>query len=311
MSASIVDVQAATRQATQSVKKSGTTFAAGMAILPRPRRQAMHAVYAFCREVDDIADDAALDVADKRARLSEWRNEIDRLYQNRPTYSAAIALLGPVRAFELPKSEFLMMIDGMEMDADGPIVAPSIETLFAYTRRVAGSVGLLSMPIFGAPKGGASDRFALALGDALQLTNILRDVAEDAEIGRVYLPRELLVKHGAPLDPEALGAMLAPRRGPREARQAGSDMNFPLEGVALELAGIAARKFSEARKALRDLDWRTVRPALLMMGAYEAYLKKMSNRGWERLGEPVSLSKAEKLFIAARFGLAPPAGSPR
>lgn len=280
---------AARLQARETVKKSGTSFAAGMAILPRPRREAMHAIYAFCREVDDIADDPAMSGAEKRERLSEWRREIERLYAGRPTFSAAIALIEPVRAYDLPKNEFLMMIEGMEMDADGPIVAPSFERLFAYTRRVAGSVGLLSMPVFGAPKGAASDRFALALGDALQLTNILRDVAEDAGIGRVYLPAELLEKYGAAKEAAAVGALPS-----------------ALAHVARDLSLTATQKFADARSALAGLDWRAVRPALLMMGAYEAYLRKMTARGWSRVGEPVSLSKAEKLLIAARYSLAPP-----
>ncbi len=329
-SVSAIDARAAAREATQSVKKSGTSFAAGMAILPRPRREAMHAIYAFCRDVDDIADDPAMSVAEKRARLAEWRREIDRLYEGAPTFPAAIALMEPMRVFDLPRAEFLMMIEGMEMDAEGPIVAPALERLFAYTRRVAGSVGLLSMPTFGAPKGAASDRFALALGDALQLTNILRDVAEDAAIGRLYLPAELLEKHCAPKDAaEVVAALSSPlsRSGGRGAGGEGASISGAMPGespsplaplpqagegksalaaVAQDLSVIASRKFAEARAALADLDWRTVRPALLMMGAYEAYLRKMTARGWERVGEPVSLSKAEKLLIAARYSIAPP-----
>jgi phytoene synthase len=308
-SAPAFDTRAAAREATASVKKSGTSFAAGMAILPKPRREAMHAIYAFCREVDDIADDERLSASEKQARLGEWRREIDRLYAGRPALSAGLALLEPVRAFDLPKNEFLMMIEGMEMDADGPIVAPSLDRLFAYTRRVAGAVGLLSMPVFGAPKGEASDRFALAVGDALQLTNILRDVAEDAKIGRLYLPAELLEKHGAPTGAEAVGRVLTRHLATREnsARDKSAGGSRPaLQGVAEELAEIARGKFAAARAALASLDWRTVRPALLMMGAYEAYLRKMTARGWDRVGEPVSLSKAEKLFIAARYGFAPP-----
>ena len=304
-----LDPRAAAREATASVKKSGTSFAAGMAILPRPRREAMHAIYAFCREVDDIADDPAMSVVEKRARLADWRREIDRLYSGAPIFPAAIALIEPVRAFDLPKGEFMMMIEGMEMDADGPIVAPSFGRLFAYTRRVAGAVGLLSMPVFGAPKGGASDRFALALGDALQLTNILRDVTEDAATGRLYLPAELLAKHGAPMEAGSVGRVVTRRLASRKtgARDEGADgSGTALEGVARDLADIARTKFADAREALRSLDWRTVRPALLMMGAYEAYLRKMTARGWARVGEPVRLSKAEKLLIAARFSLAPP-----
>lgn len=288
MTATSIDIGDARRHAEETVKRSGTSFSAGMAILPKKRREAMHAIYAFCREVDDIADDDGMTRDERRRRLAEWRAEIDRLYEGRPAFPTGVALLEPVRAYGLPKNEFLMMIEGMEMDADGPIVAPSMERLLAYTRRVAGAVGQLSMPVFGAAKGEASDRFALALGDALQLTNILRDIAEDAGIGRLYLPAELLEKYGAPKDPaKIVGA-------------AG------LSDVACDLGEIAREKFAEARRALKDLDWRTVRPALLMMGVYEAYFKKMDERGFEHAGEAVTVSKAEKILIALRYWLAPP-----
>jgi phytoene synthase len=287
MSASLT-INEARRHAEATVRKSGTSFGAGMAILPKKRREAMYAVYAFCREVDDVADDDGLSRGERLRRLAGWRVEVDRLYEGRPQSPIALALLEPVRAYDLPKQEFLMMIEGMEMDADGPIVAPSLERLQAYTRRVAGAVGLLSMPIFGAPSGKASNSFALSLGDALQLTNILRDVAEDAEIGRLYLPAELLARHGAPRSPSEI---------------VGSKRLAP---VARDLAAMAREKFDAARGYLSELDWRTVRPALLMMGVYEAYLVRMERRGWERLNEPLTLSKAQKLFIAARYAVAPP-----
>jgi phytoene synthase len=283
-----LDTAAARRHAEETVKRSGTSFGAGMSILPKKRREAMHAIYAFCREVDDIADDDGLSRAERRARLAEWRHEIDRLFDGGPQTPTGLALLEPVRAFDIPKQEFLLMIEGMEMDADGPIVAPSMETLLAYTRRVAGAVGMMSMPVFGAPKGEASDRFALSLGDALQLTNILRDIAEDARIGRLYLPAELLAKHGAPKDAAAI------------AGAAG------LVEVARDLGAVARGKFDDARAALAGLDWRTVRPALLMMGVYEAYLRKLEQRGWEKIGEPLRIPAAEKLLISARYALAPP-----
>lgn len=308
MSAAALDIGAARRHAEETVKRSGTSFGAGMAILPKKRREAMYAIYAFCREVDDIADDA-LPAAEKMRRLYEWRGEIDRIYAGRPNYPTGAALLEPVRAYDLPKQEFLLMIEGMEMDADGPIVAPSMERLLAYTRRVAGAVGMLSMPVFGAPKGAASDRFALSLGDALQLTNILRDVAEDAEIGRLYLPRELLEKYGAAKEAAAVGRVLARQRSDTENELCGGEdggSRPALQAVAHDLSDIAKQKFSDARTALKNLDWRTIRPALLMMGVYEAYLKKLEARGWDRVGEPLSISKAEKILISARYTIAPP-----
>ena len=276
----------AQRHASETVKRSGTSFAAGMRILSEPRREAMYAIYAFCREVDDIADEGGSH-AEKIEGLNGWRAEVDRLFAEKPEYPTGLALLAPMRRFGLKKEEFILMIEGMEMDANGPVVAPSFEELFAYTRRVAGAVGMLSMRAFGAPDNETADRFALSLGDALQLTNILRDVGEDAALGRLYLPRELLVKHGCPLTPEEI-------------------LDAPgLPNVAEDLGAVAAHKFADARAALRDLDWRVLRPALLMMGVYETYLKKLEARGWDKIGADLSMSKLEKLAISARWFFAP------
>ena len=287
MNSARTSIAEARDHARETVERSGTSFAAGMRILSKPRREAMHAIYAFCREVDDIAD-GDLPVAEKRVALAAWRAEIDALFAGSPQTATGLALLEPVRQFDLPRKEFIMMIEGMEMDAEGPIIAPSVETLLAYTRRVAGAVGLLSMPAFGAPKSRDGDEFALALGDALQLTNIIRDVGEDAAIGRLYLPRELLAKHNAPMNPEEI---------------VGSS---GLPGVAEELASVAKERFSVARERLTRLDWKVLRPALLMMGVYEAYLKKLEARGWDRVGEDLSMSKVEKALIAVRYFFAPP-----
>jgi phytoene synthase len=284
--AGTITLEDARRHAEETVKRSNTSFGPGMRILSKPRREGMYAVYAFCREVDDIADEGG-SREEKRKDLTGWRAEIDRLYAGNPQTPTGTALLEPVRSFKLPKQEFLLVIEGMEMDAEGPIVAPPMETLFAYTRRVAGAVGQLSMPIFGAPAGAASDDFAISLGDALQLTNILRDVEQDAGEGRLYLPRELLEKHGCPLTADAIAA--APG----------------LPAVRAELAALAREKFARARAALQSLDWKVLRPALLMMGVYERYLDKMTARGWANGQTRVTLSRAEKAAIAARWLVAP------
>jgi presqualene diphosphate synthase len=276
----------ARRHAQETVKRSGTSFGAGMRILSGERRNAMYAIYAFCREVDDIADEPA-PLAEKRAGLQSWREEIDRIYSGAPSMPTGVALLDYVHRFDLPKEEFILMIEGMEMDAEGPVIAPPMETLLAYTRRVAGAVGMLSMPVFGAPGNKASEDFALSLGDALQLTNILRDIEEDASEGRLYLPRETLLKHDCPLTPEDITT--APG----------------LPNVRAEIGAMARAKFAAARLALRDLDWRVLRPALLMMGVYECYLDKMSARGWANGQLRVTLSKLEKTLIAARWFVAP------
>ena len=257
--------------------RAQTSFAAGMRILSKPRRDAMRAIYAFARVVDDIADED-WPKFEKHRLLDDWCAEIDRLYEGRPRSAIGQALLGPVKRYELPRDEFLMLIEGMEMDADGPIVAPPMTQLRAYTRRAAGTVGMLSMRVFGAWIGPQSERAALALGDAFQLTNILRDVEEDAAIGRLYLPREMLEAAGLPTDdPAAVAA------------------HPDLWRVCAELGALARTEFTAARRAMAGHSRLRLAPALLMTGVYEGYLAQMAAQGFRR-ERMVKLSKAGKLW---------------
>ena len=251
-----------------------SSFSLGMKLLSRPRRAAMRAVYAFCRVVDDIAD-SDLPAERKTLMLAAWREEIERLYLGTPQSAIGKALERPVSDYALPKAEFLGMIDGMHMDADGPVVAPDLETLRLYTRRVAGTVGMLSMRIFGAWQGEVSERFALALADALQLTNILRDVEEDAGIGRLYLPRELLDGCGATMDPRAIASDPALRR------------------VCAELGALARAEYQTARGLIPAHRRLALAPALAMLGVYEGYLDRMAASNWAR--PPASMGKFEKV----------------
>lgn len=257
-----------------------SSFSLGMSLISRPRRQAMRAVYAFCRVVDDIADGDppadTMDQAQKMALLTEWRAEIDRVYDGAPVSSIGKALLDAVAQYDLPKSEFIAMIEGMEVDAQGPVVAPSFEELLHYTRRVAGSVGCLSMRIFGAHKGRVSDKFALALADAIQLTNILRDVEEDAAIGRLYLPCEVLEEFGLPQDPKA----------------ASEHPDLP---AACEALGATARENYDLALDLLAQHGRIATAApRAMMGVYRRYLELMELSEWRRPAP--RLSKGQKLF---------------
>ncbi|MEM1192265.1 MAG: squalene/phytoene synthase family protein [Pseudomonadota bacterium] len=288
MTALSSETDRARQHARAVVRASGTSFAFGMRILPPARRDGMYAVYAFCREVDDIADDDGRTTEDRQRALDEWRAEIDRVYTGDPQTLTGQALLEPIANFNLDKEEFVLVIEGMEMDAHGPIIAPSMETLLEYTRRAAGAVGQLSMPIFGAPQNEVARTFALSLGDALQITNILRDVAEDARNGRLYLPRDLLERYDVPTDPAAI--IGAPGLGL----------------VARDLGETVRARFISVRTALETLDWRVLRPALLMMGVYERYFQRLEARGWDKIGTPLSLSKTEKLMLSARYGLFPP-----
>lgn len=277
----------AAQHAAEIVKRSGTSFAAGMRILSRERREAMYAIYAFAREIDDIADEGGT-YDERMAGLTAWRAEIARCFEGTPQSPVGVALVPAIQRFDLDRNEFELLIEGMEMDVEGPLIAPSHDRLMAYCRRVAGAVGLLSMPVFGAGRGDYEDRFAIALANALQLTNILRDIDEDAQMGRVYLPRELLESHGISIG---------------EAKQIAS--HDAIQDVARLLGREARGWFGETQALLTHLNWREVRPALLMMGVYERYLRMMEDMDFA-VGTPIKLGKLAKLGIALRYLFVPP-----
>jgi len=265
--------------------RSGSSFLWGMRILPRARREAMYAIYAFCREVDDIADGSG-GTAERMRALGEWRTEIAALYSGLPSRPVTRALAPAVRAFGLPRAEFLAIIEGMEMDVADTMRGPTAADLDAYCHRVAGAVGLLSIRVFGAGEPEARS-LALVLGRALQLTNILRDLWEDAALGRLYLPRELMRAHGI------------------ETRDPATALAHPdLPAVCAELAADARAGFAETRRLLANCDKRRLRPCIAMMEVYERVLGLLETRGWRQPGPKVRVSSAEKLWIAVRLALA-------
>ncbi|HWA80062.1 MAG TPA: presqualene diphosphate synthase HpnD [Acetobacteraceae bacterium] len=288
---------------TAIVREAGTSFYRGMRVLPKERRTAMYALYAFCRIVDDIADDDSnagpAAMAAKRAALDRWRARIEALYRDaeggpdvtegpeeRGGEGPVIRVLAAAAPrYGLRREDFLAIIDGMQMDAETPIVAPDLATLDLYCDRVAAAVGRLSVRIFG-DSSPAADRVANALGRALQLTNILRDLAEDAERGRLYLPREWL--EAARVPPDHVAALRAP--------------GLPL--VCARTAALAHSHFERAAEAMRACDARAMRPARLMKETYAAILARLERRGWKHLDQPVSVPGWQKLWLALRYGLA-------
>ena len=266
------------------VEASGTSFLQGMRLLPEERREGMFAVYAFCREIDDVADEPA-PVAEKMARLREWRREIERIYEGKPLTLTGRALLPIVNAYGLERADFLSLIDGMEMDAIEDIRAPEMGRLELYCDRVAGAVGRLSIRVFGATEPRAKS-VARHLGQALQLTNILRDLKEDAEHGRLYLPAELLAANNVKT------------HEPFEVLQ-----HPGLPAICAELATRARQHYQAAAQAMRRCARGPMRPARAMGAIYRAYLAELERRGWKNLDRPVRLSKLRKLWIALRYGL--------
>src|SRR6266704_6511350 len=189
--------ETAAANANYGTTASGSSFYAVMRILPREQREAMFQIYSFCRQVDDIADSDG-PRPERLAALQQWRDDIDALYQDRPPPRLQ-DYVPSVRRFDLQREDFLAIVDGMEMDVPQDIRAPDLATLDLYCDRVASAVGRLSVRVFGLP---SDDGILLAhhLGRALQLTNILRDIDEDAALGRLYLPREALLHAGITSD---------------------------------------------------------------------------------------------------------------
>jgi squalene synthase HpnD len=266
------------------VAAAGTSFYWAMRILPEARREGMFAVYAFCREVDDIADSDDPPVV-KRAELARWRGEIDAIYAGRAQNPLSRVLAELVPAYQLRREDFLAVIDGMEMDAAADIRAPALAELDLYCDRVASAVGRLSVRIFGSDFP-AADRVAGSLGRALQLTNVLRDLDEDAQRGRLYLPCEFLDAQGID-DGEPLAVLRHPK----------------LPAVCERLADLAEQHFADASAAMRECPRYAMRPAAVMGAVYHSVLMKLRERGWTDLEREVKLPTHLKLWLAVRHGL--------
>ncbi|HLI99447.1 MAG TPA: presqualene diphosphate synthase HpnD [Bradyrhizobium sp.] len=259
---------------------SGSSFYAAMRILPRAQREAMFQIYSFCRQVDDIADSDGPREA-RLAELQQWRQDIDALYRGRPPARLEDYAVS-VRTFDLQREDFLAIVDGMEMDVPQDIRAPDLATLDLYCDRVASAVGRLSVKVFGLPQ---SDGILLAhhLGRALQLTNILRDIDEDAAIGRLYLPREGLLQAGI---------------GSIDPLQVAADPALPK--VCAPLVEQAREHFQRADEVMGRHPRRLVRAPRIMSKYYRTILELLVERGFANPRRPVRLNKMAKIAILLR-----------
>jgi phytoene synthase len=267
---------------TYGTTASGSSFYAAMRILPQEQREAMFQIYSFCRQVDDIADsDGPRD--QRLAALQQWREDIDALYHGHPP-SRLRDYVASVKQFGLEREDFLAIVDGMEMDVPQDIRAPDLATLDLYCDRVASAVGRLSVKVFGLPR---EDGILLAhhLGRALQLTNILRDIDEDAAIGRLYLPKEGLAQAGiSSTDPLVVAA----------------DPAVPK--VCAPLVEQARDHFAQADAIMARNPRRAVRAPRIMSKYYGSILALLVARGFANPRTPVRLNKAARIAILLRYG---------
>ena len=277
----------------QRAAASGSSFYYSFLFLPPPRRQAITALYAFCREVDDVVDEVR-DKTVAATKLAWWRTEVDRLFDGKPTHPVTIAMAPHVAPFGLTRPRLVEIIDGMQMDlvqdryADFPGLA-------LYCRRVAGVVGEMAATIFGY-EDERTLLYADRLGLAFQLTNIIRDVGEDARNGRVYLPAQDLQRHGlnAPAllhDPASL------------------ERSAAFRAMMAEQTGRARRTYAEAFDLLPKPDWRAQRPGLIMAAIYRTLLDEIERDEFRVMTQRIALTPLRKLWIAWRTYLraAPPA----
>jgi phytoene synthase len=272
-------------------RKSASNLALAFRLLPREKRDGMSALYAFCREVDDVADEETVPTALRRERLAAWREDVRRACEGKPCDFGVNRELQPViKRYGLPFQLFNDILLGVEMDLDIQRYE-DFESLELYCYRVASAVGLLSIEIFGY-QNPACREYAVFLGKALQLTNILRDVRVDAERGRIYLPTREMEQHAVTPE-EIFAGSYTPR----------------FVALASAVASRAKYFYRQARQTLPAVDRRSMVAAELMGSVYWQLLIKLEHCRFDVFGpRPTRLGKGHKLFLIAQSWLRHAAG---
>ena len=258
--------------------KSGSSFYYSFMFLPAERRQAITALYAFCREVDDVVDECH-DLSLAQTKLEWWRQEVGRIYGGAPTHPVGLALKDVLKGFRLPQEQLLEIIDGMAMDLSQTRYL-DFKGLQLYCYRVASVVGLLAAEIFGY-QDRQTLKYAHDLGLAFQLTNIIRDVGEDARRGRIYLPIEDLQRFNVPAK-DLLEA--------RYSEQFRALMAFQAER--------AEKFYDQAFAQLPAVDRKAQRPGLVMAAIYRTLLREIARDGFMVLDRRTSLTPLRKVWLA-------------
>jgi phytoene synthase len=267
----------------QKAAESGSSFYYSFLFLPPPRRRAITALYAFCREVDDVVDEVS-DANVARVKLAWWRQEIAAAYAGEPQHPVARALQSVVREYDVPQSQLQTVIDGMAMDLDVTRYV-DFASLERYCDKVAGVVGLMSAQIFGRTEAATLD-YARDLGVAFQLTNIIRDVGEDARRGRIYLPQDELARFG--VDQSAI------------LRREASDGFGALMAYQVERA---RAWYERALAKLPAADRHAQRAGVIMAAIYRTTLDEIARDGYRVLDRRLSLTPLRKLWIAWKTAL--------
>ena len=260
------------------IKYPKSSFYWGMKILSIKRRNAMFAIYAFCKKADSIADSNEINNK-KKSKIKKLRKEINEIFKNNLNNNFDKTLKYYIDIHKINKKYFLEIIDGVEMDIDNIMICPNKKIFNLYCYRVAGAVGLISLKIFG-DYNKKTKSFALYLAKALQITNILRDIKQDKTMGRMYVPKEILNKVG--IKSKKIIFILKNKKFPEACKN---------------LAKMADLNFDHADQQLKFCSKKKLKSAIIMMNTYKLLLKKLKKKGWINLDEKVSLTKLEKIFV--------------
>ena len=268
-------------------QKNGTAIFLGMRLLPKAKREALYTLFAWARHLEDVVE-SSLEDKEKQEIMNGWRRELDNIFDKKvPATDIGRRIYKNCMRFKLPKSEFINMLTSISKNVNKPLQAPSMKQLTGYCRGVGGMAGSLSLRVFGCEDEKIINELSSSMGTAVQITNILRNIKEDANNNRLYIPQELLAKAEiTSTDPKTVLV----------------DKNLSI--AREEMAKIAAQNYEQAYKILGNLDKTTARPLRLIMDIYKRYFDMMSNRGWEVISPKPQLSKFRKLYILIRAMLA-------
>lgn len=262
----------------QKAAASGSSFYYSFLFLPAEQRKAITALYAFCREVDDIVDEVS-EASVARMKLTWWRGQVEQIFNSQPDHPVAIALSNYKTKFNIQAEPLFAVIEGMEMDLDKFRYA-SWEELKEYCWRAAGVVGELSASIFGYSDN-STLKYAETLGLAFQMTNIIRDVGEDARRGRIYIPESDMEKHGVSMHDILDG-----------------NYNHSFQNLMQAQTDRARELYKEAFRALPECDRRQQRAGLMMAAIYSTLLDEMERDKWHVLNQRISLTPIRKFWLA-------------
>ncbi len=277
------DIAGAYRECAAITRRSGSSFASAFWMLPKAKRNALHAIYAFCRLADDIADDPGV-AGNRTALLARWREELDGAYRGKARHPVGVALSDAIDRYRLPESVFLDLLSGVEFDLEQRPI-DSFNDLRLYCYRVASTVGLLVVRILGF-KNPRSLEFAETLGLAVQLTNVLRGVGDDAGAGRIYLPKHELDRFAVSTESLLAGQLT-------------DELRLMLSFNAKRAMAL----YDRADALLPDEDRRALRPATAMGRIYRALLEELIERDFPCFEQPLRLSKPRRVAIAAKVWL--------